>query len=344
MNIKNKKILYGAIILFVLTSAAIGVYFGVIYSPDTTDDQQEEGEKIIFSLVSQSTSVNYTLSELKDLPSVTGYGGYKRTTGSLEGPHQYTGVPLLTLLNAVGGISQTDDIQITSSDGYMVTFSYEMVEGHVTAYDSKTGDYVGIGDFQVILAYEQDGAALYPDSGPLRIALISSSSYLSDGHLWSKMVEKIEIVSATATWTVYLYGVKNDSIDRAAFESAMSCGSAPHRQIYEVQEGDRNHTYEGLPLWIIVAIVDGGETEAEPHYVFNDDLAAQGYNITLVNYNGESITLTSQQMARNDDIILAAKKDSLFLNEYEAPLKLVGSDVATEQIIFGITEIWLILP
>ncbi len=122
----------------------------------------------------------------------------------------------------------------------------------------------------------------------------------------------------------------------------MYCGTYLHRQTYEIVDGDRTHIYEGVGLWIFISIIDGGEPVDDPHYIINDDLIGQGYKIVLKNKDGLNVTLNFDDIARSNSYILVAKRDSAFLKETVAPLKLVGSGVDILQMIEGIIEIWLI--
>ncbi|MHA2255378.1 MAG: hypothetical protein ACXAAM_04850, partial [Candidatus Heimdallarchaeaceae archaeon] len=138
---------------------------------------------------------------------------------------------------------------------------------------------------------------------------------------------------------VYLYGLSNDSIDRSSFEAALFSGEENHSIFFVLQEDLRNNTYQGIPLWAIISLIDG-ELEGSTHYSFNDTLASQGYEIILKN-SDEQIILSSIDIARNNSYILAAKKNSIFLEGNEAPLRIIGPFLTGTQMISGITEIWL---
>ena len=111
-------------------------------------------------------------------------------------------------------------------------------------------------------------------------------------------------------WVVYLYGITNDSIDRSSLEAAMYSGEENHSIFFVLQEEIKNNTYQGIPLWSIISIIDG-ELEGSTHYTFNDTLASLGYDIILKN-SEEQIILNSIDIARNNSYVLAAKKNSIF--------------------------------
>ncbi len=131
--------------------------------------------------------------DLKALSSVSGLGGYKKTTGTIVGLSTYKGVTIFTLLNDVGGMLPSSELKIRATDGYLVSYSYSMIVGQVTAYDNETGTNLGINEFEMIVAYEHDGNPLTSYDGPLRIVYLSDDGYLSDGNLWAKNIQSIEI-------------------------------------------------------------------------------------------------------------------------------------------------------
>ncbi|MFW9844037.1 MAG: hypothetical protein ACFFEV_05655, partial [Candidatus Thorarchaeota archaeon] len=49
-------------------------------------------EPTILELNFEETTLSFTMSELMDLPHITGEGGYKRSTGTISGPFNITGV------------------------------------------------------------------------------------------------------------------------------------------------------------------------------------------------------------------------------------------------------------
>ena len=337
MATKKTITIFSLISILVVTSAGLGIYFGLFYENNDTDP-----DEVILSLVSENINKNYTMAELKALPSVSGLGGYKKTTGTLVGPSTYKGVPIISLLDDIGGPSPSSDLIIRATDGYVVSYSYSMIAGQITAYDNETGANLGIDEFEMIIAYEQDGNALATDDGPLRIVYLSDEGYLSDGNLWAKKIQEIELKSITESWIVYLYGITNDSVNRPFFESVMASGEMHTLAFYEMQDGDRINSYAGIPLWTIISIIDG-ELEDSSSFTFNETLALNGYDIILKNSDEEIITLNSSVVSYNDDIILAVKKNSLFLPLNESPLRLVGNALNDIQMIGKIAEIWIIL-
>ena len=155
----------------------------------------------VLTVVNGTKTVEYSLAALQKFQPYSGNGGTKNKTGVITGPFTYQGVPLLVVVNAVGGASGAltadQSVKVTASDGFSKTLTYDqIVNGTVTTYDTT-------------------GAAATPTSKPV-IALVYSvgrcpvgrrhrsrrtrstlyrQSLVSDGSAWVKMVVKIEVVS-----------------------------------------------------------------------------------------------------------------------------------------------------
>jgi hypothetical protein len=76
----------------------------------------------------------------------------------------------------------------------------------------------------------------------------------------------------------------------------------------------------GLPLWRLLAYVDGGTApspEQGIHYDdvdFNDAWAAEGYTVVLTATDGYSQSIPAHVVARDDRFIVAFKRDGNFLD------------------------------
>ncbi|MGI6307775.1 MAG: hypothetical protein ACOX1X_04070 [Dethiobacteria bacterium] len=71
-----------------------------------------------------------------------------------------------------------------------------------------------------------------------------------------------------------------------------------------------------MPLWLLVGLVDDDTDEGPYHFNFNDDLAAQNYQVNVIAGDGWKATLDSAAIARNDGYIVANT-----LNEEPLPMK-----------------------
>ncbi|MGD0450413.1 MAG: hypothetical protein ABSA79_05065 [Candidatus Bathyarchaeia archaeon] len=134
-------------------------------------------------------------NELAALKSITANGGYSEEGKTYVG--NFTGVPLLTLLNLVGGVTSSDNVTVTGSDGYQTTFTYQQVQGlNLTTYDPTTDATVQPSQpLTVIVAYYCNCTSLASDKGPLSIALVGPQGLLTEGSYWAYFLVKIEIKS-----------------------------------------------------------------------------------------------------------------------------------------------------
>ncbi len=268
----------------------------------------------------------YTLDEIRAMPSYTAGGGFKKSTGTIVGPFNYTGVNITYLADLVGGITPSESMKITASDGYSMTYTYEQVMGEIATYEGTTGPLT------LVIAYEEDGNPISSDcGGPLRIAFVGSDSPITDGHFWCKYVSKIEIMGGVSEWNLTLTGAITDVPDRSTIESCVGC----HRASWT---DSSSQEWSGIPLWLLVGVVDDAHNETAKHY-FNDTVADMGYNVSVIAGDGYSKKFNSTTVARNDDIILANEMDGAVLSGGNWPLKLVGPALAKSEMVGNVVEI-----
>jgi DMSO/TMAO reductase YedYZ molybdopterin-dependent catalytic subunit len=115
---------------------------------------------------------------------------------------------------------------------------------------------------------------------------------------------------APTDWTLELMGAKEISVTKSDFEAGLACG---HNVSWTDGYGD---VWGGVPLWLLVAMVDDEPDPSAPHYSFNDDLADQHYEVNVIAGDEWTATLDSADIARNDGYIVANT-----LNGEELPLE-----------------------
>ena len=136
-----------------------------------------------------------SLNDLEKMPAYKGNGGFFTTAGIVNGPYSIKGVLLTDLCNLVGGITSSDGVLVSAKDEYSSIFSYQQIMGNVTTNDPQTMKEVPHGELKILLMYEQDGKLLSPDDGsPCRIA-IADNGLLTEGNMWTKWVNKIEVLN-----------------------------------------------------------------------------------------------------------------------------------------------------
>jgi hypothetical protein len=292
-------------------------------------------------IVSGKNMISLTQAEMENMPTVTATAGFRKSGGKVEGPFNYKGVYMKDLLDKVGGIKKGQSLRVTSRDGYVRDFSRLEVAGNVLTYD-KDGNLLRLGNAEMLLTYESDRDA--PIAFPRIIYVSENDKLFTSGPLWMKGIAKLEVVTATDDWEVKLTGIESAVIDRTIFDTIIDCEDSPHlTSVWETMDKKGNpETYEGLPLWVVIAMIDGGDSP-DGHYRFNDDLAAQGYRVKLIAKDRYSVMLDAKQIARNNDIFLANKKNGLILTSDMFPLTLAGKGLPFRQyMIKGIAEIQLV--
>lgn len=188
---KNDKIVTVTFIIILI--AAIGAYIYVSLPKSEKEiTQEKQGTSYVLTVRYGDEVKNYTLDDLKSMPSISGYGGYVKKNNVTVGPNLYKGVSFEYLLQEFS-LPENYSITVIASDGYEKDYSMDMIRGKVDIYN-ESGNYIGVGNLTMILAYEKDGSALGDDEGPLRVAFVSEEGYLTPSNLWIRNVVSIEIV------------------------------------------------------------------------------------------------------------------------------------------------------
>ncbi len=280
--------------------------------------------------------IDFTMEQLKALPSVEGLGGIMSSTGKITPPAMYKGVLISTILDEVGGITSENSVEVIASDGYSITYSpSQILDGKYTTYDVANGDEVEtVGELQSIIAYEREGKPLNPESeGELRMVIIGESNLqVVDGHWAIKFVNEIRLKEAVEDWVVDFVGAIDAPMDRATFES----GAAPDCHPFTWKDED-GREYLGIPLYYLIGRVDDDLKHGPGSY--RDDLAkSNAYTVDIISKDGYTVTLDAFTTMRNDDIIVAYLVDGKPLEGDDFPLKLVGPELTKKQMVGGITK------
>jgi DMSO/TMAO reductase YedYZ molybdopterin-dependent catalytic subunit len=284
--------------------------------------------------VQGDTTLNFSMTDLKNLPSTTGSGGFMKSTGTIVGPNAFEGVTVKSLVEMVYTGSNYS-LEVVATDGYTMTYtSSQVINGTFAFYDTD-GNLSGVGDFTMLMAYEMDGQPLQET---LRIVVVGTGSPITDGHFWAKYVRTITVRPFAQDWSIALSGLTNITLDRQTYESVASCYF--HTLEYALTNSSGTFTYEGVSLWVLVAAVDGADAP-DGHYMFNDMLATSGYNVTVIASDGYNRTFPASQVARNNSMIVANKVDGQPLPSSEFPLRLVGENLTSGQMVKMISRIEL---
>lgn len=306
-----------------------------------TEEPPAESEEVILTITGSQGSVDLTMTDLMAIPTVEGWGGIKNSVGNITVPALYTGIALKDLVELVGGISETDGLNVVAEDGYAMTLAYSQVfDDQFITYDPGTGDEIDIDEELVsAVVFLVDGEPLPQASeGTLRLAVLGSkNNQVTDGHWWVKWVREIGVKDQGEEWFLSLEGAIAEEMDRATFESCSS--PSCHGTSWTDDEG---HEWLGTPLYLIGARVD--DENKHDFGGFNVELAEAGYSIQLVASDGYTVEIASGDAMRNENMIVAIDYDGEPLPEKFYPLRLVGADLERSQMVGQVTLVHVLVP
>jgi DMSO/TMAO reductase YedYZ molybdopterin-dependent catalytic subunit len=345
----GRKSIYAAIAIIVIVVAAIATWrlYPIVQKPHSSSVAYVNLPPMNLTLVgANGTQKVLHASDIAQLTPFTSLGGFETSVGSIQGVGNYTGVPLTTLCNLVGGIGTNDSVQITASDGYSMVFSYNQTNGNgFVTYNQTTGlEVSNEGSLTLVLAYHENGKNLTYDNGaPLRLVILGNKGLLTDGHYWVKWVEQIQILPAIVEWTLMLKDVSEVNSTRT-FEynvtrSYFEAGEAPNCHAANWTDSSGN-VWTGIPLWLLAASVEDWNFSMS----FNASLAeSNAYEVVVISQSGGNCTFTSSFVANSGSgMIVANKLNGAVLPARYWPLRLVGSAVPSDDMVVNITEIELV--
>jgi DMSO/TMAO reductase YedYZ molybdopterin-dependent catalytic subunit len=295
---------------------------------------------VVLKLEGSGGAKSLTMNDLKALPAAEGWAGIKSSTGKITVPERYKGVALAELCKAVGGITPNTGVTLTAKDGYAMTISYDQITlGDFITYDPGTGDELKTKDaLTVLIAYEREGKPLPDDGdGPLKLVVISAkNNQVVDGHWAVKWVTQIAIKSLAQEWKLSLSGAIKEEMDRGTFQSC----SAPacHGRTWT---DDKAQVWSGVPLYLIAGRIDDETKHGDDSY--NEPLAKKGYTLQIVSADGTKVVLDSERTYRNKKLIVAYLVNNNPLGDKDFPLRLVGADLKSNEMVGKITKIDLIM-
>jgi hypothetical protein len=144
------------------------------------------------------TSVVLHEGDIGSYTSYTAYGGFINSLGNLGGLGTYTGVPINTLCNLVGGVHYGQTLLVNATDNYKWNFTYEQVNGDFVTYSNTTPSHRVSHNkpLTTMLAYYLNGKNLTsgPDGdGPLRFVIVGPEGLCTNSTYWVKRVWKLQV-------------------------------------------------------------------------------------------------------------------------------------------------------
>lgn len=234
------------------------------------------------------------------------------------------------------------NVQVISEDGYTVELNATYVKMNQN----------------IILANEMNGIALSDKYWPLRLVgsdLEKAQMARNIAEIKVVFHEGVEVPDAPETptsnpelevpdanvpeFTLTLSGYMTESMNKATFMTAISCSSMKH--VYDWTDGEGN-VWVGIPVWLLVGRVDDDNAHGEA--AFNRELATSGYEVSFIANDGYHQELDSAVIAENNEILIAYLVNGEALPEGKSPLRVVGTDLSTAQMVSMLESIELIFP
>lgn len=127
-------------------------------------------------------TTEFTLSDLRALPAVEREGAFQNSFGNVRGQGTYKGVNVSVLIEAVGGITEDQWLNITATDGYNQQYSYRNVYPDEDWY-SYQGD--------MVLAFEFNGTEVPTWEEGYRIMFLPEDGYYSNNDYGNSTTERL---------------------------------------------------------------------------------------------------------------------------------------------------------
>ncbi len=270
-------------------------------------------EGVVLTVVRGGETFSYTMADLESFGSITAPGTFTNSAG-VDYTATYTGVPFDAL---VGNAPSDGTIRVTASDGYAMNYPVSQL------FDRSAGTWV--------LAYKENDWYMPLDPGYLRIVEIGAANPHFTSSLSARMVTKIEVLGEYTAYTLTVSGETTRVFTRGELEAGIGCPC--HTATVTTTMKGVTATYSGLPLWRLLAYVDGGSAPAAEqgiHYDdadFSDALVVTGYNVVLTASDGYTQTAPASVIAHDDRFIVAFKKSGEFLDPAaEGAMRFVYDD------------------
>ena len=285
------------------------------------------------------------------------WGQNDETKGGTKVSNAVRGTRLVDLVSLVGGMGEGTDLVTVASDNNIYTLPYTSVYTTQEIQDHQ-GD--------AILAWYADGKYVPAYSAGMRLFFMPEDTIYGQWDMHQSMpagywhyyyqtydpadpqygqyAPGILYPSAAGTsnqnvvelrvytkpekqWDLILDGTRVGGMDitvaKGYFEAALACQmGANHHATYT----SGATTWLGMPLWFLAGFVD--DADQHSNNAFNRDLAAQGYNISVIAKDGFNAGFDSRLVGENNNYIVANTKNGFHLPDTDSswPLKLVGAN------------------
>jgi DMSO/TMAO reductase YedYZ molybdopterin-dependent catalytic subunit len=249
------------------------------------------------------------------------------------------GTALADLVDLVGGMADGNHVKVSEHGTFSTTLNYtnvyapaaEQGEALLAWWTDAEGDDYGVamrlffnapdgvfGNWNMHNCIEEAHWHYYWSGGV---------QYPSAAGISCHSIDQIEVYTAVEEeWTLDMQGAIHREITKTQFEQAIDCDTMAGHHKVEYTDPD-GATWEGMPLWLLCGWVD--DTNEHSGTAFNDTLAEEGYNITIVASDGYSVTINSTAIIRNTNYIIANSLNGSHIppDNENWPLRFTGANV-----------------
>jgi hypothetical protein len=195
-KINIKLIASIVIIITVVSLASVTAQYMLSQPPQQQQPNSQLPNMTLTLIGSNGQQQNLTKQDLLAIEPYSAKGGIKSHGNAITGVGTYTGVPVTTLIDLVGGITSAETLTATAADGYTMPYSYNQVVnglGFATYNTADGSEKAATQPLKLVVTYYFDGAALPAEEGPLRMGVLGTEGLLTAGNQWEKMVTQLKV-------------------------------------------------------------------------------------------------------------------------------------------------------
>ena len=197
----TNKIIGAVVAIAIILSIVVLIFVNLpkqTEEPTPEDTNDRKTAPAIFNISYDVEQKNFTLSELLQLESYTGRGGYRTQSGFIKGLGNYTGVAISTLVSMFPSLPNLYSLEVFSEDEARF-YNYSTIIGNVSIYNPSNAsdpNPTGTGAMTMVLAYQYEGDWLNESNdGKLKIVFLDDEGSITESSLWWKKVTSIRLIT-----------------------------------------------------------------------------------------------------------------------------------------------------
>ncbi|MFA7398424.1 MAG: hypothetical protein WC046_08070 [Candidatus Bathyarchaeia archaeon] len=145
-----------------------------------------------------NSTVTLDQDDLVSYAMISGLGGKYKSDRGVFDYGTYAGVPMMSLLTEIGGMSSGQILSIKAIDGYVKNYTYSEVTGSgLTMYNPTTASVVTpSSSVNMILAYHLNGTSTnldFEDNAYLMVSFVGSDGYATIANMFAKFIVEIRV-------------------------------------------------------------------------------------------------------------------------------------------------------